>query len=269
MANGPTYYQVYLADPKYPGPYKDQAKDLMGLTSVQTPDATTLVFHLAKPFPDLPYALAFSNSAPVPPAKDTGSNYQLHPMSTGPYKFQSYPLNKPLTLVPNTHWNAATDPNDKQLASKIIVNLNVNQADIDNRLLAGDVQVDAQALGLGAAAKARVLGSPTLKANSDAALTGRAWFAYLNTKVAPLTNLACRKAVEYAVDKQSVQTAWGGPVAGGQIASTVMSPHDYRLPEVRPVQRAVAADRRPHRGQAAAHAVRPAERVQHQPVLPF
>jgi peptide/nickel transport system substrate-binding protein len=84
--------------------------------------------------------------------------------------------------------------------------------------------VDAQALGLGAAAKARVLGSPTLKANSDAALTGRAWFAYLNTKVAPLTNLACRKAVEYAVDKQSVQTAWGGPVAGGQIASTVMSP---------------------------------------------
>jgi len=42
--------------------------------------------------------------------------------------------------------------------------------------------------------------------------------------VAPLTNLACRKAVEYAVDKQSVQTAWGGPVAGGQIASTIMPP---------------------------------------------
>ncbi len=224
MANGPTYYQVYLADPKYPGPYKDRAKNLMGLTSVQTPDATTLVFHLAKPFPDLPYALTFPNSAPVPPAKDTGSNYQLHPMSTGPYKFQSYQLNKQLTLVPNPQWNPATDPNDKQLASKIVVNLNVNQADIDNRLLAGDVQVDAQALGLGAAAKARVLASPTLKANSDAALTGRAWFAYLNTKVAPLTNLACRQAVEYAVDKQSVQTAWGGPVAGGQIASTVMSP---------------------------------------------
>jgi peptide/nickel transport system substrate-binding protein len=224
MANGPSYYQVYFADPKYPGPYKDRAKNLMGLTSVQTPDATTLVIHLAKPFPDLPYALTFPNSAPVPPAKDTGSNYQLHPMSTGPYKFQSYQLNKQLTLVPNTQWNPATDPNDKQLASKIIVNFNVNQADIDNRLLAGDVQVDAQALGLGAAAKARVLGSPSLKANSDAALTGRAWFAYLNTKVAPLTNVACRKAVEYAVDKQSVQTAWGGPVAGGQIASTVMSP---------------------------------------------
>ena len=80
-----------------------------------------------------------------------------------------------------------------------------------NRLLAGDIQVDAQALGLGAAAKARVLANPTLQANSDAALTGRAWFAYLNTKVAPLTNLHCRQAVEYAVDKQSVQTAWAAP----------------------------------------------------------
>jgi len=224
MANGPTYYQVYFADNKYPGPYKDRAKNLMGLTSVQTPDATTLVIHLNKPFPDLPYALSFPNSAPVPPAKDTGSNYQLHPMSTGPYKFQSYQLNKQLTLVPNTQWDPATDPNDKQLPSKIIVNLNVNQADIDNRLLAGDIQVDAQALGMGAAAKARVLANPTLKANSDAPLTGRAWFAYLNTKVAPLTNLACRKAIEYAVDKQAVQTAWGGPVAGGQIASTIMPP---------------------------------------------
>jgi len=224
MANGPSYYQVYFADNTYPGPYKDRAKNLMGLTSVQTPDATTLVIHLNKPFPDLPYALTFPNSAPVPPAKDTGSNYQLHPMSTGPYKFQSYQLNKQLTLVPNPEWNPATDPNDKQLPSKIVVNFNVNQADIDNRLLAGDVQVDAQALGLGAAAKARVLADPTLRANGDAALTGRAWFAYLNTKVAPLTNVACRRAVEYAMDKQAVQTAWGGPVAGGQIASTVMSP---------------------------------------------
>jgi peptide/nickel transport system substrate-binding protein len=224
MANGPTYYQVFLADPKYPGPYKNRAKNLMGLTSVQTPDATTIVFHLSTPFPDLPYALAFPNSAPVPPAKDTGSNYQLHPMSTGPYMFQSYQLNKQLTLVPNPQWNPATDPNVKQLPSKIIVNLNVNQADIDNRLLAGDIQVDSQGNGVAAAAQARILASTALKANADTPFTGRAWFAYLSTKVAPLTNVHCREAVEYAVDKQSVQTAWGGPVAGGAIATTVMTP---------------------------------------------
>ena len=40
----------------YPGPYKDQAKDLMGLTAIDTPDATTVVFHLAQPFSDFDYA---------------------------------------------------------------------------------------------------------------------------------------------------------------------------------------------------------------------
>jgi peptide/nickel transport system substrate-binding protein len=223
-ANGPTYYQALLADPKYPGPYKDRSKNLMGLTSVQTPNATTIVFHLVAPFPDLPYVLAFPSSAPVPPAKDTGSNYQLHPISTGPFMFQSYQLNKQLTLVPNPQWNPATDPNAKQLPSKIVVNLNVNQADVDNRLLAGDIDVDAQGTGVAAAAQARILSSPTLKANADSAFTGRAWFAYLNTKVAPMSNLHCREAVEYAVNKVNVQTAWGGPVAGGAIASTLMPP---------------------------------------------
>jgi peptide/nickel transport system substrate-binding protein len=224
LDNGPTYYQAILGDPTYPGPYKDRAKNIMGLTSVQTPNATTIVFHLVSPYPDLPYVLAFPSSAPVPPAKDTGSNYQLHPMSTGPYKFQNYTLNKQLTLVPNTEWNPSTDPIAKQLASKIVLDLNVNQADVDNRLLAGDVDLDAQGTGVAAAAQAKILSNPTLKANSDDPFTGRAWFAYLNTKVPDMSNLHCREAVEYAVNKTEVQTAWGGPVAGGAIASTLMPP---------------------------------------------
>jgi peptide/nickel transport system substrate-binding protein len=225
MANGPTYYQALLADPKYPGPYKDRAKNLMGLTSVQTPDATTIVFNLQAPFADFPYVLAFPSSAPVPPSKDTGTNYQLHPLSTGPYKFQSYVLNKQLTMVPNTNWSAATDPNAKQAASKIIVNLNVNQADIDNRLLAGDIGVDSAGTGVAAAAQARILSSPTLKAAADDPINGFLRFAYLDTKVAPMTNLHCREAVEYAANKVNAQTGYGGPIAGGAIASTVMVPN--------------------------------------------
>ena len=223
MANGPTYYQVLLADPTYKGPYKD--KSAAGLTSVQVPNATTIVFHLLAPFADFPYVLAFPNTAPVPQAKDTGSNYQLHPMSTGPYKFQSYQLNKQLTLVPNTDWNPATDPQAKQLPSKIVLNMNVNQADIDNRLLAGDINVDAAGTGVAASAQARILANPTYKASADDPITGFAFFAYLNTKVAPLTNVHCREAIEYAVNKTETQTSYGGPYAGGQIASTVDPPN--------------------------------------------
>ncbi len=63
-------------------------------------------------------------------------------MSTGPYVISNYQLNKSATLVPNTHWNPATDPTAKQLASKITVTMNMNPNDVDNRLLAGDMDVD-------------------------------------------------------------------------------------------------------------------------------
>ncbi len=221
---GPGYFPLLLKDPKYPGPYKDKTPSKLGLSSVTTPNATTIVFHLSKPFADFDYVTAIPQTGPVPPSKDTGAKYQLHPMSTGPYKFQSYQLNKTLTLVPNTFWNPATDPNAKQLVSKIVMNMNVNANDIDNRLLAGDLDVDQAGTGVQAAARAKILASPALKQQADNALTGFLWFYYLNTKVPPLNNLACRRAVEYAANKTNLQTAYGGPVAGGAVASTVAPP---------------------------------------------
>jgi peptide/nickel transport system substrate-binding protein len=224
---GPSYFPLLLAPqkPAYPGPYKDRSKNLMGLKAVQTPNSTTIVFHLAKPFADFNYVAAIPQTAPVPPNKDKGINYQLHPISTGPYKFQSYQLNKQLTLVPNTHWNPATDPNAKQLVGKITVTMNMNANDIDNRILAGDLNVDMAGTGVQAAARAKILSSNTLKQSSDNPITGFLWYAYLNTKVAPMNNVHCRMAVEYAANKVNLQTAYGGPYAGGQIASTVAPPN--------------------------------------------
>jgi peptide/nickel transport system substrate-binding protein len=224
LANGPTYYQAILTDPSYPGPYKDRAKNLMGLTAIDVPNATTLVFHLQAPFPDLPYVLAFPSTAAVLPSADTGANYQLHPLSTGPYMFQNYQLNKQLTLVPNPNWNPATDPNAKQLVSKIIVNLGVTQSTIDSDLIAGNADVDVYGAGMSSVGQARVESSSALKANADNPINGFARFAYLVTTTAPMTNLHCREAVEYAANKTEGQTAWGGPVAGGAIASTLMPP---------------------------------------------
>jgi peptide/nickel transport system substrate-binding protein len=224
---GPAYFPGLLGGnaSTYPGPYKDKSKDKMGLTAVDTPDATTVVFHLAKPFADFNYVAAIPQTAPVPPNKDTGANYQLHPISTGPYKFQSYALNKELTLVPNKFWNPATDPNAKQLVGKITLTMNMNANDIDNRLLAGDLDVDAAGTGVQAAARAKILALSTLKANADDPISGFLWYAYINTKVPPLTNVHCREAIEYAANHTNQQTAYGGPYAGGAIASTVSPPN--------------------------------------------
>jgi peptide/nickel transport system substrate-binding protein len=221
LANGPTYFPVLLADPKYPGPYKDKTGNL---TSITTPDASTIQFHLQSPFPDFNYVASLPQTAPVPQSKDTGSNYQLHPLSTGPYMFQSYQVNKQATLVPNPNWTPNEDPQVSQLASKVIINLNVNAADLDNRLLAGDVDIDAQGIGVQAATRAKILSNPSLEKDADASPGNREWFTYINTKVAPLNNVNCRQAVEYAANKTDLQTAWGGPYAGGQIATTLLLP---------------------------------------------
>jgi peptide/nickel transport system substrate-binding protein len=224
LVNGPSYFQVLLGGnaATYKGPYKD--KSSTGLTSVTTPDPTTVVFHLAKPFADMNYVVAIPQTAPVPQAKDTGANYQLNPISSGPYMFQSYQLNKQFTLVKNPNWTASTDPQVKQLADKILVNLNANANDIDNRLIAGGIQMDMAGTGVQSAARARILSSPTLKASSDNPISGFMWFEYLNTKVPPLNNVHCRMAIEYAANKTTLQNAYGGPY-GGAIASTAMPPN--------------------------------------------
>jgi peptide/nickel transport system substrate-binding protein len=227
LPDGPSYFQALLGGnaATYPGPYQDRAKNLMGLTAVQILNATTIVFRLAHPFADFNYVVAIPQTAPVPPRQDAGRNYQLHPMSTGPYMFQSYQLNKQLTMVPNPFWRASTDPNVKQLASKIVINWNMKPADIDHQLLAGDLDVDVAGTGVQAAAQSKILSSPTLKASADDPISGFVWFAYLNTVVKPMNNLHCRMAAEYAADKTTLQTAYGGPVAGGAIASTVAPPN--------------------------------------------
>jgi peptide/nickel transport system substrate-binding protein len=224
LPNGPSYFKLLLKDPNYLGPYKDKTPGKMGLTSVTTPDASTIVFHLAKPFADFDYVAALPQTVPVPPSKDKGANYQLHPISTGPYMFQSYQLDKQFTLVRNPNWSAATDPNRKQLVNKIVVNLNVNADTIDQNLIHNNADLDIAGTGVQAAARADILSSASLKQNADNVLSGFLWFTYINIKVKPLDNIHCRRAVEYAADKVAYQTAYGGPIAGGDIASTVMPP---------------------------------------------
>jgi peptide/nickel transport system substrate-binding protein len=223
---GPIYYQVLLQDNSYPGPYTDPKKNLMGLSSITTPNPTTIVFHLNQPFADFNYVVAISQSTPVEPKWDSGThggaNYQLNPESTGPYEFQSYTLNKSLTLVPNPYWKQSTDPQVKQLLSKIVVDMNVNQSTVDQNQLANYAQMDVHGLGVQTAAKARIFSTPSLKADADNPINGFLRFDYIDSKV--ITNVHCREAIEYAADKTTLQDAYGGPILGGDIATTVMPP---------------------------------------------
>ncbi|GAB7180877.1 ABC transporter substrate-binding protein [Kitasatospora sp. Ki12] len=235
-SNGPTYFHDLLVDnpTPYAGPYKDKEGDLK---SIETPDDTTIVFHLQHPFADFDYLVSAPQTAPVPQAKDTGADYVKHIVSSGSFKFESYEDGKQATLVPNTNWDKSTDPIRKQLPDKIQLKMNIDQATIDKDLLAGNAQVDLVGGGVDPQTQAQILQNPKLKAKTDNAYGGRLVYLAINSKVAPFDNVECRKAVQFAIDKVSVQTAEGGPIRG-QIANTVLPPdipghQDFNLYETK------------------------------------
>jgi peptide/nickel transport system substrate-binding protein len=221
--NGPTYFNDYLDLQGYTGAYSDTDPNKLGLKAIETPDDRTIIFHLKQPFSGFDYFAQMPSTAPVPVAKDTGSKYKEHVVSTGPYMFEKNELGKSFSLVRNPNWDQATDPNRKPLPDRIEVSLNVNADDIDNRLQSGDLDVAIEGTGVGPSAQGKILADQTLKANTDSALNARLWYTALNPDVAPLDNIHCRRAVEYATDKTGYQRAYGGST-GGDIASNLLPP---------------------------------------------
>jgi len=203
----------------YWGPYLDP--DLDHFTGVTTPDDRTLVFHLQRPFADFDQVVAGPDTAPVPTTADTRLRYERHPLSTGPYRFERHVPGSGFTLVRNRHWGS--DPNRAARPDRIEVTERVAAADIDARLLAGTADADLTGAGVRPRTRARILASPELRARADDPLNGLVHYAMLPAGVAPLGDVHCRLAVQYAADRTAVQDAYGGPVAG-DIATGVLPP---------------------------------------------
>jgi len=224
---GPTYLVDYLDDPAnpYPGPYKDPDPNKLGLKTVETPDDQTIIFHLNKAFGDWNYVMSVPIVAPVEKSKDTGANYTFNPVSSGPYQIEKYVPNKSISFVRNPNWDPSTDTVNKALPDKIVVTMGLDLDDVDNRLFANTGDFYVGQTGVQVAMQAKLLADPSVRADrSTDDITGFIRYLSVMTKVKPFDNIHCRMAVAYAIDKTAQQLARGGPVGGGAIATTMITP---------------------------------------------
>ncbi|CAL9444968.1 hypothetical protein SUDANB105_02311 [Streptomyces sp. enrichment culture] len=223
LSGGPTYLKEVL-DPKgeYKGPYKDKSADKLGLKAIETPNDKTVVFKLPKANSDFEEMLALISASPVRQDKDTKSKYGLRPFSSGPYKFESYNPGKDLTLVRNAEWKQDSDPIRKAYPDKITIKFFSNANDLDARLIAGDYDLDLAQTSLSPQGRSTALKEH--KDNLDNPVSGYIRYAALAQNVKPFDNIHCRKAVLYGADHVSLQTARGGPVAGGDIGTNMLPP---------------------------------------------
>ena len=222
LSNGPTYFKAFLeGGDKYKGPYEDKSAE--GLKSIETPDDHTIVFHLNKPFADMDYLAAFSQTAPVPQKADTGAEYVKKMISSGPYQFESYNESRGATLVRNPEWDQKTDPIRKALPDKIELKLNVNATTVDEHLLNDSITADIAGTGLQSKTQPKVLAKTSEKAKTDNPYAGATQYLALNVNVAPFDNIDCRKAVQWATDKAGMVDSIGGKPKGDP-ATTLIPP---------------------------------------------
>ncbi len=247
---GPTYAICLLtkcdasgASTEYQGPYKDKN----GLKSIETPDDKTITFRLVKPFADWNYVMTLPGHSPVQQAKDKGANYQSRPESTGPYKIANYTPNKSLSLVRNENWDQATDDVRTALPDTVEVAIGSEQVAIDNQLLANEVDYYLPDTGVQAATQARLLErngdvKQEFANRAQSNNTGYMRYLTLQTKVKPLDNVHCRRAIQHAVNKVDLQNARGGPITGGDIAHNTFPPTLAGAPEDPEVRYSNGAD---------------------------
>ncbi|MET9895577.1 ABC transporter substrate-binding protein [Streptomyces sp. NPDC006465] len=211
LSGGAPYLRDWLiGGADYQGPYKDKK----GLDSIETPDELTIVFHLNKPEGEFPYLATQTQFTPVPKAKDKGTKYEEHPVSSGPYKVvKNENDGERLTLERNTYWSASTDAERKAYPDSIDVRSGLDSSVINQRLSSSQ-GADATAVttdtNLGPAELAKVTGDKELASRVGTGHFGYTNYIAFNPKVKPFDDPKVRQAISYAIDRSSVINAAGG-----------------------------------------------------------
>jgi peptide/nickel transport system substrate-binding protein len=228
ITDGPYFLVAYLDAEGYEGPYTGVGQEAYD-DAFQCLDDKNMSIRLKTPVIDFNGAFTLLISSPVPAAADTGELYDNAPVSSGPYKIESYDKGVSLKLVRNENWDPASDPVRKAYPDEIIVEFALDPKVIDERLIASSGP-DSAAISYGIQSENldRVFGDDQLAARAFDVYDPYVRYIAINTASVPC--LAVRKALYYGLDRSGILTVYGGKY-GGELADGVIKPNlpiDYR-----------------------------------------
>ena len=188
-----------------------KANEFAAISSIETPNDTTVVIGLSKPYAPFLGTLASGWAAILPKSLiDAGNDFAKKPIGTGPFVLKEWVRDGRIVLEKNrSYWMAGLPKLDR-----IIVNIIPERAVQVQGLLSGAIDavefVDTDDIKL-------LSSSPEVKV--DKSLTALILVMAMNCSNPILADVRVRQAVNYAIDKQQVlDVAYGG----GSVIGTFM-----------------------------------------------
>ncbi|HEY0323686.1 MAG TPA: ABC transporter substrate-binding protein [Pyrinomonadaceae bacterium] len=164
------------------------------ITSVEAPDARTLVLRMRKPWLQLLPNLVPIGIIP----KDSSGQQTTQPLGSGPFRFKSFDKDQQvleLEANPN-YWEGA--PNIQNLRVRVIADTNALQAE----LRSGRVDLAPLPTNLTPDAINSLGQDPNLKVEQFPG--ANIYHITINTQSAPLDNVRVRQAIAYAIDREEI-----------------------------------------------------------------
>lgn len=179
------------------------AGEFAAIETIETPDASTVVFRLSEPSAPLLASMASGWGAILPGALiEAGHDFASEPVGTGPFAFVEWIRDSRVVMEKNDAYWMEGHPR----VDGVVINIIPENAVQVQGLLSGELHVvdsiTSQDL-------------PVLESNPDVYvrkdLSALVMVLAMNTARAPLDSLALRQAVNHAIDKQAVMDiAYGG-----------------------------------------------------------
>jgi peptide/nickel transport system substrate-binding protein len=213
------------------------------ISGIQTPDDSTIIFHLTQPVGDFLYRVSMPATAPIPQevAKcfTKAGDYGRFLISSGPYMLKGsqalkttscsamkpiagFDPSKQITMVRNPDYDQSTDDLRINNVDGIQISIDTNVSDIFNKVQSG--ALDASFTNQPPKPVLQQYLTQPAKKNLIHFNSGdRTWYITMNLTTPPFDDIHVRKAANLIMDKAAMRQAWGGP-SFGQIATHVMPP---------------------------------------------